>query len=604
MHLINGARFGAGMLALLSIVLFGCTAVSDNTEPVPQISANLEAALEEEVAQSGGELYIYIPSNAPSLDPLYCDTREMQNALSLVYEPLIRYDSTQRLSPVLAESWDALDETGTTWRINLRREVSWQGTADRLSAADVVYTMDLLRSEAYADSPYRALMDRIVSYEALDDYTLEIKAGEPGTFALHSLVFPIVSQKHFRLKKQPVGTGPYVMTFADPRQGLVFEANAAWWRRTPYIERVVALCMADNTAAMGALKMFELNYVPTNLLTASQYREQGETGILEVQSQQAEMMLINHNNVVLQDVNVRKAIAYALDRRDIISKVYLNHAFAIDVPLAPDSWLYSADYKRYDTNLELAKELLREAGYTDKDGDGLLDRDNGEGVSTLRLRLLVNDTPDNQSRKETAANIKEQLEKVGLAADVLALTWTQESNEYLRALQDGSFDLALVGFNMDMCPDLRAFLSAGGAQNYGKYYSSEMDKRLDAFAQSISEKDAINAMGQIQELFVEDLPFIQLYFRTASIVYSETLQVEGLTQARESMPYAGIEKWHFDAKGRRMFSGYAFKGLSDWGAYDTQPRPAQAQGGSTASVSPQETPDGQQTAEELETQNE
>lgn len=111
---------------------------------------------------------------------------------------------------------------------------------------------------------------------------------------------------------------------------------------------------------------------------------------------------------------VRQAIAYALDRRDIISKAYYNHAFACDVPVPPDSWLYDSASKIYDTDVAKARDLLEDAGWADYDEDGVLDKREGDSISRMRLTLLVNDTPDNQVRKDVAALIKARLALVGI----------------------------------------------------------------------------------------------------------------------------------------------------------------------------------------------
>ena len=537
---------------LLALALAACGGSGSAAQPTP--AATEQPAATAEIAESGGQLLVYLPMNVGSYDPLLAGTKELQGLLSLVYEPLLQYDSTCRLSASLAETWST-DDNGVTWKIGLRRSVRWQGSGDAFTARDVLYTVGLLRSEAYADSVYAPLLDKIADITAVDEYTLVVTGAEPGMSALYALTFPIVSEKNFT---RNAGTGPYVIEYADEAEGMELSVNSNWWKKPPYITTVIAQCAPDVESALSLMEIRQMNYVPTSLLTASTYREEGVTSLLETNTQHSEILYLNHASWRLQDVRVRQAIAYALDRRDVISKAYYNHAFACDVPVPPDSWLYDPTSKIYDTDVAKARDLLEDAGWADYDEDGVLDKREGDSISRMRLTLLVNDTPDNQVRKDVAALIKARLALVGIEVEINAVSWTAQNNDYQKALESGGFDMALAGVNLDRSFDLTPFVGTGGAKNYGKYSSSAMDALL-AQARTVSSESGLKEiMAQVQQKFVEDLPFIHLYLRTYSIAYSSDLRIT--SDIRDTNPYQSIEKWYFTAAGRNIFSGNEFEG--------------------------------------------
>ena len=552
--LVRVAALGVA-LALLLMTAAGC-AQNASVGPSPTATAPEAIVEEDTLPQNGGQLLLPMPFNPPSFDPLLTNTKEMQAILSLVYEPLLRYDASNRLSLSLAESWEPADEAGLSWRIRLRSDVMWHNSADSLTSEDVLYTIELLKSDAYKSSPYASAMSSIASYKAEDSRTILITGAEPGNAVLHALTFPVVSHSRFTSGKM-VGTGPYKVKYAEKATGMELEANDRWWRQPPYIGSILAYAVADNETALAMLSIHKLNFVTTEVLTAGKYREEGVTKVFEIMTQQSEVLLINHNKPKFQDVRVRQAIANALDRREIISKAYLNHAFSCDVPVPPDSWLYDPSSKVFDFNVEKAKGLLEQAGYKDRDGDGIADDENGNPFSVI---LLVNDTPDNQVRKDVAQLIKAQLLKIGIDAQITQLLWSRDKNEYSKALDAGAFDLALAGFSLDRNFNLDVLLKAGGARNYGGYKDEQMEELLGNVKKAVLDKDIKAAAAAVQKRFVEQLPFIHLYFRTNSIVYSDNLK--GISDLRGIDVLRTVEKWNFDTAGRTFYSGNIVSALT------------------------------------------
>lgn len=496
--------------------------------PVPQL-----------VPVSGGALRLPMPVNPELSNPLKVNTEELHMLFSLVFEGLVRCDEKNQLIPCLAENWSS-DASGRHWTFNLRRGVKWHGTDAVLNARDVKYTIDKIAS--MEDSYYSYVTDAVESVAVVDEYTLRITMKEAGISQLYALIFPVMHQGD--RSELPVGTGPYRFYHFNTREDTVtLNANEDWWRQKAYISTVTFVSRASNDTALASYAAGQLNMVPTSSLNAGRYREEGVTTVLDIMTQQAEMILVNHADSILQDVNVRKAIAYGIDRSELIANIYMYRAMPVDVPIAPDSWAYEGKSKVYDYDPARAKTLLADAGWKDIDNDGILEN-RLRGNQELKLTLLVNENTDVNARRDAANLIAEQLADLGIVINVetAAFSIADDDSDYLNRLKKGDFDLALAGFNLSRSGDIRPYIASDGEYNYGNFYDATLTGLTKALVNAADEKSYRDAASAMQLEFVDQLPCIMLYFRYNSIIYSNDIM--GVAAIREPDIFRSVESWY------------------------------------------------------------
>lgn len=546
----NTKRFTRTLSSLLAILLAaGLLLSACSREAAPEADATpeqlLPTAAPTPMPAAGGEIQIPIPRNPLQSEggavtsPLSMNTEEMRNMYSLVYEPLLRCDTANTLTPALAEKWSC-DESGRIWTLTLRNGVKWHSGDAALTVEDVLYTLGQIRILG-TDSYYSLTNQFVESANKLDDLTVQITMTQPGITALYALLFPVMcAGGNGDLAMN--GTGPYRVK-AVGASYINLEANAAWWKQAPYITDIRCLSRESNAVALSSYEAGQLSVVPTDTASAGKYREAGVTNVLDVLSQDAEILLVNHSSSVLRNSAVRKAIAYAIDRSAIVSNVYMNRASITDVPVPPDSFLYSPASKVYDYNTSMALSLLAEAGYEDTDGDGLLENVNNP-ARKLTFRLLVNDSTESTYRKSAAQLIANQLLTIGVTVEVETekLTVGDAQSPFITRLESGDFDLALAGFNLPRSGLLDPYLSIGGARNYGHYASTDMAACLLSVRVAADEKTLRDAHAALQAQFVSDLPFIVLYFRMTSIVYAA--EIQGVADVRDTDIFRTVEKWY------------------------------------------------------------
>ena len=531
------------ILLLAAVVITGCGgSVTPEPTEAPATSEPTQAPDDSTV----GRIRLPMPENmadAEDCDPIGVRTEEMYQLFSLVFDTLIGVNGSNMLVPSLAMSWRSGGER--IWLISLRQGVTWHDGSS-FTADDVVSTYDRIRRQT--DGYYSDAAENIVSLMKLDESTIRVEMRSDGLSALYCLNFPITKANSDEVL---MGTGAYRLESMTDEE-IKLTVNTDWWGGTPQIETVEFLARGSNDLAIASYEAGMLDFVPTNSLTAKQYSSAGETVVASCMTQQMETLLINHNNTHLRKREFRSAIAHLVDRSSIIANVYMNNARSCDMPVPPDSWLYDSSQVVYGYDRELALSLLTEQGYTiDEDGNiGYF----GEKVS---LRILVGSTPENSVRAEAAQLIADSLTSFGIGVELITANHDTASaspdpeseapysgdTEFVRLLREGNWDLALVGFSLSESNSLSKYLTPSGSNNFGHYSSETMTSLIEVMDSAVDEASLREAAYAVQSEFAEELPFIVLYFRLNSVIYSADIQ--GIGQLREPRLLENMKDWRY-----------------------------------------------------------
>ena len=528
---------------LAAVVITGCGgSVTPEPTEAPATSEPTQAPDDSTV----GRIRLPMPENmadAEDCDPIGVRTEEMYQLFSLVFDTLIGVNGSNMLVPSLAMSWRSGGER--IWLISLRQGVTWHDGSS-FTADDVVSTYDRIRRQT--DGYYSDAAENIVSLMKLDESTIRVEMRSAGLTALYCLNFPITKANSDEVL---MGTGAYRLESMTDEE-IKLTVNTDWWGGTPQIEKVEFLARGSNDLAIASYEAGMLDFVPTNSLTAKQYSSAGETVVASCMTQQMETLLINHNNTHLRKREFRSAIAHLIDRSSIIANVYMNNARSCDMPVPPDSWLYDSSQVVYGYDRELALSLLTEQGYTiDKDGNI------GYFSEKVSLRILVGSTPENSVRAEAAQLIADSLTSFGIGVELITANHDTASaspdpeseapysgdTEFVRLLREGNWDLALVGFSLSESNSLSKYLTPSGSNNFGHYSSETMTSLIEIMDSAVDEASLREAAYAVQSEFAEELPFIVLYFRLNSVIYSADIQ--GIGQLREPRLLENMKDWRY-----------------------------------------------------------
>ncbi len=457
-----------------------------------------------------------VSSTTARLNPFLPVEREFMSITALVYEPLLTIDDDYLPKGVLAESWDN-SGNGTTWTFTLREGVTFHDGSP-LTSADVVASAEeilrLANDETAVDKgAYSSLKYFINKITAVDERTVSITTNRKNYGFLYAMNFPILPAGQVQADA-PAGSGPYRVEQFMPSDYLWLSVNSAWWGGKPAITEISAMFHATNRELISSYEYNRVDAIVTRSMTAAQYRSGVSSLNLSYRTKQLETLMMNHRSYELADVKVRKAIRAALNLDGIMQNAYMGMAMRTDTPLPSGTWTYFGSDTAYRQNLDLANQLLDEAGWVDSNEDGIRDMVRDGKTVKLSLRFYAYEEQDNSVRANVAAQIASQLAAVGIEARLDMMTF----KEVREKLEAGSFDLCMASFNMDMTPDPGFLLISGNTGNYARYNSKAMDKLFTELRAAVTKEAYQNKLFEIQALFTEDCPFLCLSYRSGAIL--------------------------------------------------------------------------------------
>ena len=467
--------------------------------------------------------------------------RDMLSVYNLLYEGLVTIDDNDYPQGCLAESWE-MSSNGKTWTFHLRSGVTFSDGSP-LTAGDVVasaqYILDLANDENIADHGFYANLKYFVnSISAPDDATVVIKAKRPYWGLLYELTFPVVPASQVR-SDRPVGSGPYVVAEFISGDYMWLQANPNWWKAQPQVREIMLAFHDTPKAVVDSFEYARVDAIFSRSTASAQYKSGTSILSMAYRTNQLECLYMNNSSSELT-LEVRKAIRYVIDRNTIISNVYMGMAQSSNFPFFPGTWTYNDSLDSlFVRDLDEARRLLEEAGWGDADEDGILDRYNSNGeLVNLHLRFYVYEEPDNDVRVEAASIIASQLAEVGISSKVESMTMANVQEK----LSAGSFDLALISMAMDPCPDPGFMLMRGNTGNYNRYKSDAMTSLCEELRKQTSQEGYRSKLMEIQSLFLEDCPFVCLYYRMGNVV--TRFMYTTARDVREYELLRGIESFH------------------------------------------------------------
>ncbi|MDP2279409.1 MAG: peptide-binding protein, partial [Nitrospirota bacterium] len=372
----------------------------------------------------------------------------------LMFNGLVKYHTDLSVIGDLAESWD-ISKDGLVITFHLRKGVKWADGVE-FTADDVMFGYKTIINEK-TPTAYKEDFLQVKKAEVLNKYTFRVTYEKPFAPALTSWSGIVVLPKHLlegkditktEFGRNPIGLGPYKLKRWTPGQELILDSYNEYFEGRPYIDRYVYRLIPDLATMFLELKAGSIDMMG---LTPIQYTKQTNTDFFKNNFQKFRYpvfaytyMGFNLKHPFFQDKRVRQAIAYAIDKSEIIDVVLFGLGSPATGPYVPNTWPYNPNVKKYEYNPEKARELLKEAGWEDTDGDGLLDKDG----NPFRFTIFTN--MGNTLRKNAATIIQWRLAKVGLKVVIRALEWSTFINEFIDKRR---FEAVIRGWSIGLDPD-------------------------------------------------------------------------------------------------------------------------------------------------------
>jgi len=244
----------------------------------------------------------------------------------------------------------------------------------------------------------------------------------------------------------------------------------------------------------------------------------------------------NLKNPLFTDKRVRQAISYAINKEEIISGVILGLGKPATGPYKPGTWAYNEKIKPYPYNPQKARELLRAAGWTKTNKDGILEKDGHPFV----FELITNQ--GNETRQKCAEIIQRQLAEIGIKVKIRILEWAAFVNDFINKRR---FEAVILGWTIPLDPDAydvwHSSKTAPEELNFISYKNAEVDALLEKGRSTFNQKERKKYYDRFQEVLAEDQPYTFLYVPDELIIISNRFR--GIEPAPIGLSHNFI-KWY------------------------------------------------------------
>jgi peptide/nickel transport system substrate-binding protein len=508
------------LVLISSVILIACNRPETTSAPVIPVSSAVPATGDSLVEGTIGE--------ASTLIPLLATDSSSHAVAGQIYNGLVKYDKNLNIVGDLAETFD-ISGDGLTITFHLRNGVKWHDGAP-LTSRDVLYTyqvtIDPKTPTAYAED-----FKQVKSITAPDSRTIRVTYDSPFAPALASwgvniLPAHLLEGKDITkspLSRNPVGTGPYRFKEWVSGQKIVLEANKDYFEGRPYIDRYIYRIIPDSSTMYMELKAGAIDLMT---LSPVQYARQTSSKTFTSRfnkyrypSSSYLYMGYNLRHPLFGDKRIRQAMTAAINKDELIQGVLFGMGQRAHGPIVPGRWAYNPAVKDIGYDPQRAAGLLAEAGWNQKNSDGILVKDG----KPFQFTILTNQ--GNQQRLMTAQIIQQRLRQVGIDVKIRIVEWAAFLKEFVNK---GNFEVVLLAWSISQDPDMydvwHSSKNKPGELNFIGYNNPEVDRLLIEGRSTFDIEKRKRAYFRIQDILADEQPYTFLYVPDALPVVSSRIR--------------------------------------------------------------------------------
>lgn len=332
------------------------------------VSPSASSSSGQPTAALSSTLTIGLNTGTATLDPQSLSAVPIQTLDQHIFEPLVIQNEKLEFVPALATSWERIGDL--TWRFHLRDGVKFHDGAS-FNADDVVYTINRVKDTklTWVTANNRTFAKDIDHITRVDSLTVDMTTNAPTAFLLSQVIRLVIIPKNAadsgaQFGTKPIGTGPYKFSELVPGERIVLDRFDGYWGPKPPTAKLVVRMLTEDATRVAALQAGEvqvINAVPISAVAA--LKSDARFQVESVPSHRTIMLALRTTRPPLNDVRVRQAIAYAIDKKALTDKIFAGTAIPATAPY--NSAIYGAlsGLPPYDYNPQKAKQLLADAGY-------------------------------------------------------------------------------------------------------------------------------------------------------------------------------------------------------------------------------------------------
>ena len=467
-------------------------------------------------SESGGTLVDAMSGEPSGLIAMIAGESSASTIASNIFNSLLKYDKNLELTGELAQSWDVSPDQKTI-TFHLKPNLKW-ADGKPLTSDDVLFTWQLVTDEK-TRTPYGADYKLVKKAEAPNPDTFKVTYAQPYAPALDSWSGLHILPKHLLegqdinntpFARNPVGSHYYELDQWKKGESISLKRNVNATQGQARIDRLVSRIipdraaqflelMADNIDSMSLNSIQYARIFPSRPdLTAkiAQYKELGNSYTY---------LGFNLKRKPFDDVRVRQAINYAIDKQEIIDGVLLGLGLPVASPYKPGTRWSNPSLQPYPYDPGKAIALLKAAGFEDHDHDGILDRDG----QPLSFEILTN---QNKEREMSAVLVQRRLKEIGIDVKIRVVEWATFISRFIKT---GDFNVVLLGWGLGLEPDQfniwHSSQQAPGQFNFIGYNNPTVDKLLEDGRTELDPDKRMKIYHAFAKILLEDSPVVYLF---------------------------------------------------------------------------------------------
>lgn len=494
-------------IGLLSLAIAGCS--QQDIAPLALLDSPYPA-------ESGGTLIDAMAGEPSGLIPMIAGESAASAIAGRIFNSLLRFDRNLEPEGELAQSW-IVSKDQKTITFKLKPGLQWADGVP-LTSADVLFTWQLVTDDK-TRTPYGADYKLVTKAESPDPLTFRITYAKPYAPALESWAGLQILPKHLLehqdinntpFARKPVGSHYYQLEGWNNGERISLIRNPHATQGQPRIDRLVSRFIPDPASQFLELMadnidVMNLNPIQYARIVPSRPEMTRKIALYKELGNGYTYLGFNLKHAPFDDVRVRQAINYAINKQELIDGVLLGLGETVAAPYKPGTRWVNPQLKPYAYDPSRALKLLKEVGFEDHDGDGILDR-NGK---PLAFEILTN---QNKQREMSAVLIQRRLKEIGVDVSIRVLEWASFLGRYIKT---GDFDVVVLGWSLSLDPDQFGIWHSSqnkpGQFNFINYNNPEVDRLLEQGRLELNPDKRMKIYHEFSRILLEDSPIVYLY---------------------------------------------------------------------------------------------
>ena len=547
--------FGDKIWLLLSLLLLlGCDG-GDRSDIQADGNRSVASQLGSQKPATGDWLLVHSLSDPEQLNPLTSNDAAASSILQYITQSLLTRDPRSLdPKPLIAAARPMISEDKLSYTFNIRRDVHFQDGRP-LTGEDVLFSIKAIKCPLVNAPFLRVYFNSVVDARLIDEFTIRFTIDEPyflnesvlggidvlprhyydpanllKDVQLADLAKPVdqlpENVKQFaedfnkNYSRTPMGSGPYI--FASWKTGREIELvrDAKYWGYgkegidQPFLDRQKYRIINNMDAALVTLKsgsLDEMGLTPIQHVRGTgseRFRREFEK--FEYFAPNYSYIGWNNEHIIFGDKQVRKAMTYFTNRRQMVASILFGLGEVVEGPIYFFRPEYDKTLPSYPYDPKQGLELLRAAGWSDTDGDGILDKMIDGRRVPFRFELKINS--GNTTRKSVALTLQDELRKHGIDASVREIDWTI----FLGDVKARKFDAVILGWAMSVSePDAYQVWHSSQAANKGSnhigYKNARVDRILEQYRREFDDQKRIELYREFQQILSDEQPYTFLF---------------------------------------------------------------------------------------------